>query len=150
MEWFKLFLDPQVLREGRLAATARLPDLPYGKEPIDVVTDYLSCLWKYAKERITEEIGSVADLGASLSLLDWLPPAWDRRADRTLERGHTEAADVILTVPAAWDAAGCQMMRTAAINAGMVQSARGGDRNWRERLRIITCVCLALLCPFAL
>ncbi|GAA5933864.1 hypothetical protein JCM3775_000308 [Rhodotorula graminis] len=111
VEWFKLFLDPTVLREGRLASSARLPDLPYGKEPIDVVTDYLSCLWKYAKERITDEIGSVADL---------------------------EAADVILTVPAAWDAAGCQMMRTAAIQAGMVQSARGGDRNWRERLRIIT------------
>ncbi|GAA6006073.1 Hsp70 family protein [Rhodotorula paludigena] len=111
VEWFKLFLDPQVLREGRLAASARLPELPYGKQPVDVVTDYLSCLWKYAKERITEEIGSVADL---------------------------EGADVILTVPAAWDAAGCQIMRTAAINAGMVQSARGGDKNWRERLRIIT------------
>ncbi|GAA5866072.1 hypothetical protein JCM3774_000016 [Rhodotorula dairenensis] len=111
VEWFKLFLDPAVLREGRLAASARLPELPPGKEPIDVVTDYLSCLWQYAKERITEEIGSVADL---------------------------ESADVILTVPAAWDAAGCQLMRNAAINAGMVQSARGGDRTWRERLRIIT------------
>ncbi|GAA5978586.1 hypothetical protein JCM11641_002779 [Rhodosporidiobolus odoratus] len=111
IEWFKLFLDPSVLREGRLAASARLPDLPYGKQPIDVVTDFLSCLWKYAKERITEEIGSVADL---------------------------EAADVILTVPAAWDAAGCGIMREAAIKAGMVQAARGGDRNWRDRLRIIT------------
>ncbi|TKA51123.1 hypothetical protein B0A53_05941 [Rhodotorula sp. CCFEE 5036] len=111
VEWFKLFLDPAVLREGRLATSARLPDLPPGKEPIDVVTDYLSCLWQYAKERITEEIGSVADL---------------------------ESADVILTVPAAWDAAGCQLMRNAAINAGMVQSARAGDRSWRERLRIIT------------
>ncbi|GAA5889548.1 hypothetical protein JCM5296_005982 [Sporobolomyces johnsonii] len=111
IEWFKLFLDPLVLRDGRLAASARLPDLPFGKQPIDVVTDYLSCLWKYAKERITEEIGSVADL---------------------------EAADVILTVPAAWDAAGCSLMREAAIKAGMVQSARGGDRNWRDRLRIIT------------
>lgn len=50
----------------------------------------------------------------------------------------TESADVILTVPAAWDAAGCQLMRNAAINAGMVQSARAGDRSWRERLRIIT------------
>ncbi|GAA5951231.1 hypothetical protein JCM10213_003614 [Rhodosporidiobolus nylandii] len=111
IEWFKLFLDPTVLRDGRLASNARLPDLPYGKEPIDVVTDFLSCLWKYAKERITEEIGSVADL---------------------------EAADVILTVPAAWDAAGCGLMRMAAIKAGMVQAARGGDRNWRDRLRIIT------------
>ncbi|GAA5942523.1 Hsp70 family protein [Sporobolomyces koalae] len=111
VEWFKLFLDPIVLRDGRLAASARLPQLPVGKEPIDVVTDYLSCLWRYAKERIVEEIGIVADL---------------------------EAADVILTVPAAWDAAGCQIMREAAIKAGMVQSARSGDRNWRDRLRIIT------------
>ncbi|BGP27361.1 hypothetical protein Rt10032_c22g6599 [Rhodotorula toruloides] len=111
VEWFKLFLDPQVLREGRLATSVRLPELPRRKQPIDVITDFLSCLWKYAKERITEEIGSVADL---------------------------EAADVILTVPAAWDAAGCQIMRQAALSAGLVQSARGGDTKWRERLRIIT------------
>ena len=65
LEWFKLFLDPNVLRDGRLGATARLPDLPYGKEPIDVISDFLSCLWNYAKARITEEIGSVADLGQS-------------------------------------------------------------------------------------
>jgi len=30
------------------------------------------------------------------------------------------------------------MMRTAAIEAGLVQSARAGDLNWRDRLRIIT------------
>ncbi|GAA6025140.1 hypothetical protein JCM10207_006249 [Rhodosporidiobolus poonsookiae] len=111
VEWFKLFLDPAVLRDGALAHSARLPRLPYGKQPIDVITDFLSCLWKYAKERITEEIGSVADL---------------------------ESADVILTVPAAWDAEGCSNMRESAIRAGLVQSARGGDRNWRDRLRIIT------------
>lgn len=52
----------------------------------------------------------------------------------------TEAADVLLTVPAAWDAAGCAIMREAAIKAGLVQSSRGGDKNWRDRLRIITCV----------
>ncbi|GAA5939835.1 hypothetical protein JCM1841_000649 [Sporobolomyces salmonicolor] len=96
IEWFKLFLDRLVLRDGRLAASARLPDLPFGKQPTDVVTDYLNCLWKYAKERITEEIGSVADL---------------------------EAADVILTVPAAWGAAACSLIREAAIKAEMVRSA---------------------------
>lgn len=30
------------------------------------------------------------------------------------------------------------MMREAAIAAGLVQSARAGDTNWRDRLRIIT------------
>ncbi|KAK4702662.1 hypothetical protein P7C70_g3563, partial [Phenoliferia sp. Uapishka_3] len=111
LEWFKLFLDPSVLRDGRSASSARLPELPYGKEPVDVIVDFLTCLWRYAKEQITEQIGSVADL---------------------------EAADVLLTVPAAWDAAGCALMREAAIKAGLVQSSRGGDKNWRERLRIIT------------
>ncbi|GAA6018692.1 hypothetical protein JCM11491_001264 [Sporobolomyces phaffii] len=111
VEWFKLFLDPLVLRDGQTAATARLPQLPVGKSPLDCVTDYLSCLWRYAKEKIVEEIGLVADL---------------------------DAANVILTVPAAWDAAGCSIMRDAAIKAGMVQSSRGGDVNWRDRLQIIT------------
>ena len=47
-----------------------------------------------------------------------------------------------MTVPAAWDAMGCQMMRDAAINAQLVQSSRAGDRDWRDRLRIITYVLL--------
>ena len=36
------------------------------------------------------------------------------------------------------------MMRDAAINAGLVQSSRAGDQDWRDRLRIITYV-LSLL-----
>ena len=43
-----------------------------------------------------------------------------------------------LTVPAAWDARGCDIMREAAIAAGLVQSAYAGDNSWRDRLRIIT------------
>ena len=49
-----------------------------------------------------------------------------------------DSADVLVTCPAAWDAKGCDMMREAAIAAGLVQSARAGDVNWRNRLRIIT------------
>ena len=52
-----------------------------------------------------------------------------------------DTADVWLTVPAAWDAMGCQMMRDAAITAGLVRSARAGDDKWRDRLRIIRCAC---------
>jgi hypothetical protein len=50
----------------------------------------------------------------------------------------SDSADVLLTVPAAWDAKGCDMMREAAIAAGLVQSSRAGDKNWRDRLKIIT------------
>jgi len=108
-EWFKLFLEPRVLRGEDV--DARLPQLPPGKTAMNLIVDFLSCMWEYAKEQITKEIGAVADLNS---------------------------ADVLVTCPAAWDAKGCDMMRTAAIEAGLVQSARAGDLNWRDRLRIIT------------
>lgn len=109
-EWFKLFLEPKALRDDG-SVDPRLPKIPPGKKPIDLIVDFLTALWEYAKEQITREIGSVADLNS---------------------------ADVWFTVPAAWDAKGCSIMREAAITAGLVQSARAGDRNWRDRLRIIT------------
>ncbi|CDO70397.1 hypothetical protein BN946_scf184999.g37 [Trametes cinnabarina] len=109
-EWFKLFLEPHALRD-EANVDPRLPTLPPGKRAIDLIVDFLSCLWDYAKQQITREIGAVADL---------------------------DSADVWLTVPAAWDATGCQIMRDAAIAAGLVRSARPGDHGWRERLRIIS------------
>ncbi|EIN05832.1 actin-like ATPase domain-containing protein [Punctularia strigosozonata HHB-11173 SS5] len=109
-EWFKLFLEPHALRNED-AVDSRLPQLPPGKTAIDVIIDFLSCIWEYAKGQITRQLGSVADL---------------------------DSADIILTVPAAWDAKGCELMRDAAISAGLVQSSRAGDKNWRDRLRIIT------------
>ncbi|EGO02840.1 hypothetical protein SERLA73DRAFT_176256 [Serpula lacrymans var. lacrymans S7.3] len=109
-EWFKLFLEPHALRDEG-AVDPRLPQLPPGKKALDLITDFLSCLWEYAKEQITRDIGAVADLNT---------------------------ADVLVTCPAAWDAKGCDMMREAAIVAGLVQSGRAGERDWRDRLRIIT------------
>jgi hypothetical protein len=29
---------------------------------MDLIIDFLSCLWEYAKEQITRDIGAVADL----------------------------------------------------------------------------------------
>ncbi|KAL9710549.1 hypothetical protein Ac2012v2_006084 [Leucoagaricus gongylophorus] len=109
-EWFKLFLEPRALRDES-AIDPRLPFLPPGKHAMDLIIDFLSCLWEHAKEQITRDIGIIADLNS---------------------------ADVLLTVPAAWDAKGCDMMREAAIAAGLVQSASASDRNWRDRLKIIT------------
>ncbi|KAG8215222.1 hypothetical protein J3R82DRAFT_8765 [Butyriboletus roseoflavus] len=109
-EWFKLFLEPRALRDES-AIDPRLPQIPPGKTAMNLIVDFLTCLWEYAKEEITREIGAVADLNA---------------------------ADVVVTCPAAWDAKGCDLMRAAAIEAGLVQSARAGDIHWRDRLRIIT------------
>ncbi|GAA5942528.1 Hsp70 family protein [Sporobolomyces koalae] len=108
-EWFKLLLSPESLRSG--VPDPWLPPLPVGKNVVDVIADFLRCIWRYAKRTVTEEIGSVVDLNA---------------------------ADVLLTVPSGWDAAACSLMRESAIRAGLVQSSRGGDVNWRDRLQIIT------------
>lgn len=101
-----------------------------GKRPIDLIIDFLSCLWEYAKDQITKEIGAVADLSEGIFV----------RLDRTALTDHDykDTADVWLTVPAAWDARGCDIMREAAITAGLVASSRAGDTNWKDRLRIIT------------
>ncbi|KAI0270643.1 actin-like ATPase domain-containing protein [Gloeopeniophorella convolvens] len=109
-EWFKLFLEPHALRDQN-TIDPRLPPLPPGKKPTHLIVDFLYCMWEYAKEQITREIGTVADL---------------------------DSADVWLTVPAAWDARGCEIMREAAITAGLVRSASARDRDWRDRLHIIT------------
>ncbi|KAJ7619528.1 actin-like ATPase domain-containing protein [Roridomyces roridus] len=109
-EWFKLFLDPRALRDEP-ALDPRLPALPAGKTARDLIEDFLSCLWEYAREQITAEIGAIADLNT---------------------------CDVWMTVPAAWDAKGCALMRRASIDAGLVQKSHSGDTEWRDRLKIIT------------
>ncbi|KAH9052022.1 hypothetical protein EDB83DRAFT_2521887 [Lactarius deliciosus] len=83
---FKLFLEPHALRDQN-TVDPRLPPLPPGKKPIHLIVDFLYCMWEYAKEQITREIGAVADL---------------------------------------------------AITAGLVQSVGARDRDWRDRLHIIT------------
>jgi hypothetical protein len=41
---FKLFLDPTSLRDGE-AVDLPLPKLPPGKRAIDLIIDFLGCLW---------------------------------------------------------------------------------------------------------
>ena len=35
----------------------------YGKLPVDLIIDFLSCVWEYTKEQISKDTGAVADLG---------------------------------------------------------------------------------------
>lgn len=62
-EWFKLLLSPESLRSG--VPDPWLPPLPAGKNVVDVIADFLRCIWRYARRVITEEIGSVVDLSES-------------------------------------------------------------------------------------
>ncbi|KAF6759108.1 hypothetical protein DFP72DRAFT_1064071 [Ephemerocybe angulata] len=109
-ERFKLFLEPRLLGDES-ASDPDLPTLPPGKMPIDLIIDYLGCIYEYSKEQITRENGAVADL---------------------------DTAEVWITVPAAWNTKGSEIMREAAITAGLVHSSRAGDTNWRDRLKIMS------------
>jgi len=93
-----------------------------------VITDFLYYLWQYAKGQITKEIGAVADLGTVLIFFCF----------QLIFMSCLDAAEIWLAVPALWDAKGCDIMRQAAINAGLVQSVKAGDTAWRDRLHIIT------------
>ena len=42
-EWFKLFLEPSALRDD--VVDPRLPRLPLGKKAVDLIIDFLTCLW---------------------------------------------------------------------------------------------------------
>ncbi|KAG8705098.1 hypothetical protein FRC09_003157 [Ceratobasidium sp. 395] len=137
---FKLFLDPQNLR--RKLNDPHLPVLPVshpsvslgfeshiwflnlmliletyikpGKRPLDVIADFLTCLWKNAKQQISNKVGTTTDL---------------------------DSADVWLTVPARWDAQACSIMREAAVRAGIVQrdtTTEGIYSTRSYRLKIIT------------
>ena len=48
-----------------------------GKQAIDLIIDFLSCLWDYAKQQITREIGAVADLGTRPSCFEPMLPQTD-------------------------------------------------------------------------
>ncbi|KAG8704389.1 hypothetical protein FRC08_002256, partial [Ceratobasidium sp. 394] len=110
-EWFKQFLEPKGLR---CAPDPGLSSLPYRKLPIDVVTDFLSCLRSHILQQITHEIGAVIDL---------------------------DLTEVWLTVPATWNADACNLMREVALRAGLVwgkASLNGDDTKQKDRLKIIS------------
>lgn len=52
----------------------------------------------------------------------------------------TDTADVWLAVPVTWDAKQCNIIREAAVQAGLARKTRKQDKNWRNRLRVIRCV----------
>ncbi|KAF8331926.1 actin-like ATPase domain-containing protein [Cantharellus anzutake] len=89
-EWFKLVLEPGALRNEIL--DPRLPQPPLGKTSVDLIVDFLTCLWDYARERITKETDIVV---------------------------NSDTADVWLTVPATWNAKAYEIIRISAVQADL-------------------------------
>ncbi|KDQ10214.1 hypothetical protein BOTBODRAFT_116200, partial [Botryobasidium botryosum FD-172 SS1] len=89
-----------------------------GRTPHDLMTDFLSCLWDYAKSQIRREVGRLADFG-------------------TTNFNAIDSANFWVSAPATWNSVDRNKMRAAAVEAEMVKSS-WRDRNWQERLKVIT------------
>jgi molecular chaperone DnaK (HSP70) len=52
----------------------------FGKEPIDVMADYLKCIWKYATDNIQRRIGKHLWENLKLKIVVTVPAIWDHKA----------------------------------------------------------------------
>ncbi|KAF8464844.1 hypothetical protein BDZ91DRAFT_659776 [Kalaharituber pfeilii] len=101
LEWFKLLL---LLNEDNTADLANLRSMiqaiPEGKKPADLAADYLRELYKYAGERLSEAYPILKD-----------------------NLGSEEGVPIkcSLTVPAIWSDKGKEMIKQAAIDAGIAE-----------------------------
>ncbi|KAJ3575398.1 hypothetical protein NP233_g1120 [Leucocoprinus birnbaumii] len=109
-EWFKLHLRPKTKATANLSDD--IPPLPRGKTAVDIFADYLTYLYKCAQSYIKES-ETHAD-AASL-----------------LASGKVE---FILSHPNAWEGAQQTLMRSAAVQAGLITSSPGD----RDRVTFIS------------
>lgn len=93
---FKLLLSEQATEElaksrpnEHKILQAELKKL--GKEPSDVVGDYLRCLWHHVVGNIKENIGHLLWENLNLKIILTIPTLWDHKASRMLRRSAEKA-----------------------------------------------------------
>jgi len=99
ISWFKLGIsengsqkleDEQPERSKMLKALAKA----YGKKPVDVVGDYLRCLWTHASESIQTSIGKHLWENLRLKIVLTVPAIWDHKAQE-ITRQAAEMAGLL-------------------------------------------------------
>jgi molecular chaperone DnaK (HSP70) len=105
-QWFKLLLSEAAMKQGgeRVRETKELLRT-LDKTPVDVVADYLRCLWRHAIEVIELALTKVA-------------------VDQMTFR-------VVLTMPANWDNQAEVLTKEAAIKAGITAPRIGGETSFK-------------------
>jgi len=105
-QWFKLLLSEDACQQGGewLKETNRILQ-ELNKKPVDVVADYLRCLWKHAIKVIELSLTKIA-------------------VDHMTFR-------VVLTLPANWDHKARELTRKAAVQAGITRNRSQGATVFR-------------------
>jgi hypothetical protein len=99
---FKLHLRPNAQSSGYVSN--KIPPLPRGKSAVDIFADFLRYLHRCARTFIQETHANGIEL-------------WQTFEDRT---------EFILTHPNGWEGAHQSMMRTAAVQAGLIPDNQNG------------------------
>ncbi|GJE83953.1 hypothetical protein PsYK624_000260 [Phanerochaete sordida] len=112
VEWFKLHLCPQNLKPREIGQTKEYvpPPLPPGKNAVDVFADFLSYLFKCARNFIQQSHADGEKLWASVQ----------------------DNIDIVLSHPNGWEGPQQAQMRTAACIAGLIPIAED------DRLRFVS------------
>lgn len=99
INWFKLRLSDkgsERLKDDQPEKYHRLEKLfkRHGKEPVDVVADYLRCLWSHATRAIQSKIGSDLWNNVQLRIVLTVPAIWDHKAQE-LTKKAAEMAGIL-------------------------------------------------------
>lgn len=95
VEWFKLLLSKEA-KDGPKVKKTRAVLERLGKTAVDVVADYLRCLWKHAIEVIELALSKVAVDNMTFRVVLTLPANWDHRAQRLTVQAAVQAG---ITIP---------------------------------------------------
>jgi molecular chaperone DnaK (HSP70) len=92
VQWFKLLLSNEAREKGGAKvgeAQAVLQKL--GKQPVDVVADYLKQLWQHAVEQIELKLTRIAFENMDLKIVLTVPANWDHRAQERTKKAAIKA-----------------------------------------------------------
>jgi len=91
LSWFKLGLSDRATERVKIELHERHERLQklldiHKKTSIDVVADYLRCLWAHAAETIKRKIGKVCWTNMKLKIVLTVPAIWDHKAQELTKR----------------------------------------------------------------
>lgn len=144
-QWFKLLLSKEAREQGGewLTQTEQLL-LKLNKEPVEVVADYLRCLWKHAIEVIELSLTKIAVDNMTFRVVLTMPAKWDRNA-RELTRKAAELAGITQN-----RSQGPTMFRMVPEpEAAALAAFRDSGMRWRPDLHVrMTEVCVVIFLTF--
>lgn len=91
-QWFKLLLSDAAMEQGgdRVKGTKRMLQ-SLRKTPVDVVADYLRCLWKHAVEAIELALTKEAVDQMTFRVVVTIPANWDNHAEDLTKKAAIQA-----------------------------------------------------------